>query len=562
MKIFLVIITLFSFAHTINAQWGTTANNNLRVSNQGLGVSAAEDGNSGTFILFGTGSQPHTVGMQWVDRYGIVRWPLNLAIHGKWADKGSFNVIKSGFGSAFIIYKDGREVRRYPNGIVVYHWEIFMNKVDTSGELLLGSEGGKITDDTLQIDGFNVIPSEDGGLYIAWNSIFDDEYSDSSAYYVQKIGADGKRKWGNNGILIYTATRSSYIKPEISRKFPDGIFVWYNSKYQSFLASFDGNATKRWVKTNKYWYQLPIGLPDGGGMWIYTSTMNGSGLKQFNGNRIDSSGQMLWNDTAKVLDYNYYDCGITDIKLLDSSQVAYFWGRVYENSSKTEGYFQILKPDGTLYYRYGSKLVGPASASVRPIKIVLSDEGNFILLWTNNDSISGNGYCCQKFNKLFKPLWNTDKVFYAHILQEFASIISDGNSGVIAVWTQFYPNPLGTYAQQVSKNGNLGEVLTSVENTTDMQSPGNFFIKNYPNPFNSTTKIMFKNNTNSNVLINIYNSLGQLVKRLIDEYRPIGSYQTTWDGRDTGNNWLPSGIYFARIIAGPNSGTAKIIMLK
>ncbi|MBI2419566.1 MAG: T9SS type A sorting domain-containing protein, partial [Ignavibacteriales bacterium] len=304
------------------------------------------------------------------------------------------------------------------------------------------------------------------------------------------------------------------------------------------------------------------GLPDGGGMWIYTSTMNGSGLKQFNGNRIDSSGQMLWNDTATVLDYNYYDCKIADTKLLDSNQIAYFWVRIYENSSKTEGYFQILKPDGTLYYRYGSKLVGSPLASNNPQKIISSDSGSFILVWGTIDANNNLGFCSQKFNKSFKALWGNTAVFYDYTGQQFNSIISDGNSGFIAVWTQFYPAPLGTYAQQVSKNGNLGEVLTSVENTANLQSPGNFFIKNYPNPFNATTKIMFNNNKSSNVLINIYNSLGQLVKRLMDEYKPIGSYQTTWDGKDTENNWLPSGIYFARIIAGPHSGTAKIIMLK
>ncbi|MBI5726283.1 MAG: hypothetical protein HY965_00400 [Ignavibacteriales bacterium] len=83
MKNFLTIITIIIFAHTINAQWGTNANNNLRIATQGLTVEAAEDGKGGAFIMFGTGSQPQSVGIQWVDRYGYVRWPLNLLVTGK-----------------------------------------------------------------------------------------------------------------------------------------------------------------------------------------------------------------------------------------------------------------------------------------------------------------------------------------------------------------------------------------------------------------------------------------------------------------------------------------------
>ena len=64
------------------------------------------------------------------------------------------------------------------------------------------------------------------------------------------------------------------------------------------------------------------------------------------------------------------------------------------------------------------------------------------------------------------------------------------------------------------------------------------------------------------VSINIYNTLGRLVKQLYHGNGSAGQYQLTWDGRSDIGLQMPSGIYFARLSAGSYSKAIKMTLLK
>jgi heparin/heparan-sulfate lyase len=82
-------------------------------------------------------------------------------------------------------------------------------------------------------------------------------------------------------------------------------------------------------------------------------------------------------------------------------------------------------------------------------------------------------------------------------------------------------------------------------------------LKNYPNPFNSSTRIQFSLPYKANVLLEIYNSTGQLVEILVNENMGVGSYNINWDASD-----MPSGIYFYKIRAGSFVDLKKMILLR
>jgi len=84
-----------------------------------------------------------------------------------------------------------------------------------------------------------------------------------------------------------------------------------------------------------------------------------------------------------------------------------------------------------------------------------------------------------------------------------------------------------------------------------------FKSSNYPNPFNPSTVISYTIPQSSLVMVKIYNSLGQEIKTLVNEFKQFGNYQTTFDASN-----LPSGMYFYRITAGNYSETKKIILVK
>lgn len=53
---------------------------------------------------------------------------------------------------------------------------------------------------------------------------------------------------------------------------------------------------------------------------------------------------------------------------------------------------------------------------------------------------------------------------------------------------------------------------------------------------------------------------GRAVRGLVDKGQRAGSYHVTWDGRDDLDRPVPAGIYFAKLMAGSETATAKIIV--
>ncbi len=93
--------------------------------------------------------------------------------------------------------------------------------------------------------------------------------------------------------------------------------------------------------------------------------------------------------------------------------------------------------------------------------------------------------------------------------------------------------------------------------------PIRFSVTNYPNPFNPQTTIEFNNPVQGQVNINIYNLKGQLVKNLLQDNLNQGVHKVIWDGRDSNDKQVSSGLYFYKISSGNNkSVTKKIILMK
>jgi len=81
--------------------------------------------------------------------------------------------------------------------------------------------------------------------------------------------------------------------------------------------------------------------------------------------------------------------------------------------------------------------------------------------------------------------------------------------------------------------------------------------QNYPNPFNPGTKIRYSVPQLSNVVIKVFDILGNEIATLVNEEKQQGSYEVEFDA--TG---LPSSIYFYRLKAGSFIETKKMILLK
>jgi immune inhibitor A len=88
--------------------------------------------------------------------------------------------------------------------------------------------------------------------------------------------------------------------------------------------------------------------------------------------------------------------------------------------------------------------------------------------------------------------------------------------------------------------------------------PGRISLdQNYPNPFNPTTRIAFEIPSTDQVNLSVYDILGRLIDKPVDEVLTAGGHVITWDG-----SRFPSGIYFYRLTVGNHSITKRMTLAK
>jgi hypothetical protein len=108
-----------------------------------------------------------------------------------------------------------------------------------------------------------------------------------------------------------------------------------------------------------------------------------------------------------------------------------------------------------------------------------------------------------------------------------------------------------------SRNALIGIINISYE------VPAKFELtQNYPNPFNPTTKFKFSLPKESDVSIVVFDITGRVVNTLANAKFGAGQYEVDWDGRNSMNNQIASGVYFYKIIAGNYTDVKKMILLK
>ena len=156
--------------------------------------------------------------------------------------------------------------------------------------------------------------------------------------------------------------------------------------------------------------------------------------------------------------------------------------------------------------------------------------------------------------KLWYPIdWHTPPVMYwkifrsdmdgsiveeVHVMEIFDSPSSD--------ITLYIPHPTS-----VSAPG-----ITPAEPTTSGLD------LNFPNPFNASTQIAYRLATPGPVRLTIYNTLGNPVRTLVDQFHAAGLYQVSWDARDQRGMKVAAGVYFTGLHYPGGEQTRRLLLLK
>jgi hypothetical protein len=112
----------------------------------------------------------------------------------------------------------------------------------------------------------------------------------------------------------------------------------------------------------------------------------------------------------------------------------------------------------------------------------------------------------------------------------------------------------------------LPVILDVVSSVPDARHPGlptvYALYQNYPNPFNPSTDIIFDLPNNGAVRLQVYNTLGQRIRTLVDGVRAAGSYHVFWDGRSDQGTSVAAGVYLYRLETPSFVSSKKMVLLR
>ena len=174
--------------------------------------------------------------------------------------------------------------------------------------------------------------------------------------------------------------------------------------------------------------------------------------------------------------------------------------------------------------------------------------GNKIILsWITAGELNNHGFEIERKNN--SAGWNT---------LDFIS--GNGTTSNTSYYTYNDMNPvigLNQYRlKQIDYDGN-NKFLKTIE--IDHKNFLNYSLEqNYPNPFNPSTNIDWQIPERSFVTIKIFNSLGEEITTILNDFKDAGSHSTKFNLPPE----MPSGVYFYKLTAGSFKQIKKMLFLK
>lgn len=139
--------------------------------------------------------------------------------------------------------------------------------------------------------------------------------------------------------------------------------------------------------------------------------------------------------------------------------------------------------------------------------------------------------------------WSTSSITTdgGHTWQNTGGLIHRANRLQVFGDTLMYASGYGVF--KYTRNA------TAIANIEPVLPASPFLLKNYPNPFNPATMIEYQLEKSADVLVRVYDYLGQQIRVLVNTRQPAGRQQAQWDGKNAQGQPVSSGQYIYRVDA-------------
>jgi len=152
------------------------------------------------------------------------------------------------------------------------------------------------------------------------------------------------------------------------------------------------------------------------------------------------------------------------------------------------------------------------------------------------------------------PVWGDDKT------TEVVDGLTDGETFSLTLWNAETGIESAMSAKMVLGSGLTFKVddIAVAKAIVIETLPTNFYLgKNFPNPFNSTTKFAFGLPEAGQVSVKVFDLAGRTIATLVDGNLTAGNHIAVWTA-----DAAPAGLYLVKMQAGSFSDTRKVTLLK
>lgn len=564
----LFVLLSFLVAANISAQWSTDNGNNLQVTDWNrLPLSAASDGDGGVYIAInqavsGNDTIPEVHSFLFkLDKYGYSQWsePIHIGLEDWQHD---VKLMSDGFGGVIACIMDLDFVRW--NALrMIWDYKISLQRIDSLGNKLWG-DGIYVCTDTTDQYAFDICTDGNGGCYVSWLSEKTMDYTYSDGYRaIQHISAEGERMWSDTGKILFKGGVNQYAEfwYQLKPNSDGGIYTIHTPNLNDFhYMNIDTDGNIIWEKKSRFdSFHREMYAGSQHGIIAFTSKRDSTlEFMIFEMDRINIDGEYIWDDKKLFTDSVGKRSEIIDLYFNEDSSASIYWmDYSYDTTGKSISYYQLIDENGNLQLAGNGLTSSEEYPDQNWGERMIKSNDDYIIIYIDDQlkarKIKQNGEFEWAENVIFSTMGSSDRRY-----------TTDKRGGFIYV---FIKDLIGLRVQQVSTNGNLGEVVTSVKRTDNSYKINYLLEQNYPNPFNPSTTIKYSipsigkcetlPTSEVDVKLVVYDVLGREVAVLVNGKQRPGNYEVKFIA-----SHLSSGTYFYRLTSGDYSKTMKFILLK
>ncbi len=507
-KIFLNLL-LFSSINLM-AQWSTNNAINTPVAlapKSQNSVHSVTDSNGGIIMVWDDNRNSATtkddIFAQRLNADGVRKWNLyGINICNDAGVQKNSSVTDVGNGSAIITWQDDR----------AGNYDIYAQKIDSSGNVLWTSNGVSICSKTTAQKGPKIVGDNAGGAFIVW----EDSLSFYWDIYAQHINSNGTLAWASGGVSICSAPNTQ-SNPRIDVDGLGGAVITWQDKrnnvdYDIYAQRINSLGTVLWtangvaICNSVNTQSNPRIEPDGsnGALIGWVDKRNGIDNDIY-AQRVNSSGIVQWTTNGISVCSAPNNQSAIDMKYIGNSGLVLSWKDDRINAN--EIYAQMVLLSGSARFSADGIKLSNALKSLSP-NVISDGNGGAIIAWQDS-TILGWDITSQKLDYLGVIQWANGgvSVTNANDDQLYVSQVHDGNGGAIFAWEdRRNGSDLDIYAHHLYNNGSSIVGIKELSfNLVETQC--------YPNPINQNSIIKISNNQiNEPWSIKIYDSFGQLLE--------------------------------------------------